>query len=58
MNGWLEGWMDGRAAGIIIGRNKELREEEPRLSGMDSLLLGDHIWLPGLGTCDTNLLHI
>lgn len=50
--------MDGRAAGIIIGRNKELREEEPRLSGMDSLLLGDHICLPGLGTCDTNLLHI
>lgn len=58
MDGWKDGWMDGRAAGIIIGWNKELREEEPRLSGMDSLLHGDRICLPGLGTCDTILLHI
>lgn len=50
--------MAGRQAGTIIGKNKELREEEPGLSRVDGLPRGDHIWPASLRTCSTILLHI
>lgn len=54
----MDGWMDWGVAGIVIGNNKELWEEEPGLSVMGGLFHGDHICLPGLGTCCTILLRI
>lgn len=55
MGGWVDGWIAGRQAGTITGKNKELREKEPGLSRVDGLPRADHLWPARLGTWNTIL---